>query len=54
MREPAGVDMDDVVGERADEINVVADENQCAFELVERVGQRVDAREVQVSGRLIH
>ena len=40
MRQPAGVDVDDVVGQRADEIDVVADENERAFELIEREGRR--------------
>ena len=54
MRQPAGVHVDDVVGQRADEIDVVADEDERALELVERVGQRVNARQVQVRGRLVH
>jgi len=44
--ELTGVNVDDVVGECADEIDVVADENQGALELIERVGKGVNARHV--------
>ena len=54
MGQPASVDVDDMIRQRADEIDVVADEDEGAFELVERVGQRIDARQVQVRGRLVH
>ena len=54
MRELAGVDVNDVIRQRADEINVVADENERALELVERVEQRVNAVHVEVRGRFVH
>src|SRR6266568_7667059 len=54
MREPASGDVHDVIGQRADEIDIVADESEGALELVEGVGQRVNARQIQMGGRLIH
>ena len=54
MRELAGVDVDDVAGQRADEINIVADENQRAFKLLQRAEQRVNARHVQMRRRFVH
>src|ERR1043166_293009 len=54
MREPAGVDMHDMVGQRPDEINVVADEDERALELIERVEQGVNARHVWMGGWLVH
>ena len=54
MRELAGVDVDDLVRQRADEIDIVADENKRALELIQREQQRVNARHVEVRGRFIH
>src|SRR5262245_18021659 len=54
MRESPGVDVDDVIGQRADEVNVVADEDERALELIERVKQGVNARHVEMRRRLIH
>ena len=39
---------------RSNEVNIVADENQRAFILRERADQRIDAPDIQVSGRFIH
>src|SRR5207249_9302006 len=47
-------DPHDVVGQSADEIDVVTDENQRAFVVVQCGGERVDARNVQMRGRLVH
>src|ERR1035438_7920812 len=46
--------MHDVVGQRTDEIDVVADEDEGALELGERVGERVNAGQVKMGGRLVH
>ncbi len=54
MHEPPCVHMDYVVGQRADEIDIVADKNERALELLQRCDQRIDARNVQVRCRLIH
>src|SRR5450432_4523882 len=54
MRELAGVNVGDAAGECADKINVVADENECAFELFQRINERVNARHVEVRRRLVH
>ena len=40
--------------DRADEINVVADENQRALVLRERADQRVDAADIEMRRRLVH
>src|SRR5215472_10396230 len=46
--------MDNVVGQSANEINIMTDEDQSPLKLVEGVGQSVDAGHVQVRGRFIH
>jgi len=52
--EVASVDVDDVVCEGADEVDVVTDENQRALELIEGVGESIDARHVEVGCGLVH
>ena len=52
--EPAGIDVHDMIGQGADEIDIVADEDEGALELVEREGQGIDARQVQVRRRFVH
>ena len=54
MGEFAGMDVDDEVPQGADEIDVVADEDEGAFKLAERVHEGVNAGHVQVGGRLVH
>src|SRR6266478_5079371 len=54
MGELAGIDMHDVIGQSPDEIDIVADEDQRASELVEGKSEGVDARHVQVCGGLVH
>src|SRR3954469_8034098 len=54
MSELSRIHMHNVVRQGTNEINVVADEDQRALKLVERKGERVDARHVQVRGGLIH
>src|SRR5256885_7198018 len=54
MRRMASVDVDNVVGQRADKINVVADEDEGALELLEGVSQRVNTGHVEMRRRLIH
>ena len=54
MRQAAGVDVDDVIREGANEINIVADENERALELIEREGQRIDARHIEMRRGLVH
>ena len=47
------VDVKDRAGDGADEVHVVADEDERALVLLERVDQRVDAGHVEVRGRLV-
>ena len=54
MGELTGVDMDDVICEGADEIDVVADEDEGALKLVQGISEGVDAGHIKVSGGLIH
>ena len=54
VREPAGVDVEDQRRQRADEIDVMADEYQRAFVLLEGVDERIDRGDVEVGRRLIH
>ena len=53
-RQHAGVDVEHLGGDGADEIDVVADEDERADELAERGHQRVDAGDVEVGRRLVH
>ena len=41
-------------GDRADEVDVVTDENQCPFVLEQRLGQALDTVDVEVRRRLVH
>jgi hypothetical protein len=52
--EPAAVHMQDCLRERADEIHVVADEEQRALVVLEGVDERVDRGDVEVRRRLVH
>src|SRR4051812_18742774 len=54
MRELSGIDVNNLVRQRADEINVVADEDERALELVQRIKQRINAIHVEVRRRLVH
>src|SRR6266850_2451699 len=54
VRQLTDADAHDVVGQNADEIDVVADENERAFVTVQSGGERVDARNVEMRGRLVH
>ena len=54
MREFSAVHVHDVVGNFADEIDIVANEHQRAFELFQRVDQRLDARHVEMRRRFVH
>ena len=46
--------MEHLGGDRADEVDVVTDENQCAFVLKKRLRQTLDAVDVEVRRRLVH
>ena len=54
MREFPGIHVNDVSGERANKINIVADENERALKLIQRINKSINARHVQVSGWLVH
>src|SRR6266699_4068436 len=54
VRQLTGAHAHDVVGQRADEIDVVADENERALVFVERGGERVDAGNVEMRRWLVH
>ena len=54
MPEMAVFHADDVVRQRADEMHVVADENERAFVGLQRLDERVHARQVQMRRRLVH
>ena len=54
MHQLAVVHVQDVLGELADEIDVMADENECAFVGFQRADQRIDARHIEVRRRLVH
>ena len=53
-RELAGVDVQDAGRDRADEMDVVADENERPFVLFERADQGIDRADIEVRRRLIH
>ena len=53
-RQPARVDVQDHARELADEIDVVADEDERALVRLERADERVDAGHVEVRRRLVH
>ncbi len=46
--------MDDVIGDGADEIDIVADEDHRAFKLLQRRDERLDAGHIEMGGRFIH
>ena len=50
----AVVDVQDFGGEGADEMHVVADEDEGAFVAFEGLGETFDAGDVEVGGRLVH
>src|SRR5437899_1180887 len=54
MGELASINMHHVIRQSADEIDIVADEDQRAGELVESKSEGIDARHVQVRGRFVH
>src|SRR5688572_25444104 len=54
MGQPACIDMNHVISQGANEVNVVANENESAFKLLQRADQGLNARHVQMGGRLIH
>src|SRR6266446_1262457 len=54
MGELASINIHHVIRQSADEIDIVADEDQRACEFVERKSQGIDARYVQVRGRFVH
>ena len=53
-RELAGVDVQHALRDRADEMDVVADENERPFVLRERADERVDRADVEMRRRLVH
>ena len=54
MAELPGLHADHVAGQRADEMDIVADEDERAFERHQSLHQRVHAGQVQVRGGLVH
>src|SRR5436190_24318717 len=54
MSEPAGIYMHDVIRQCPDEIDIVADEDQRACELIEGESKSINARHVEVCGRFVH
>lgn len=50
----AVVDVEDLGGEGADEVDVVGDEDEGAFEALEGADEAFDAPDVEVGGGLIH
>ena len=50
----AGIDVNDAIAKSADEVNVVADEDQGSFVLLKRFHQGIDTRHIEVSSRFVH
>jgi hypothetical protein len=53
-RDHAGTDVQDLFGHLADEVNVMADEHERAFVLLQRADEGVDAAHVEMRRGLIH
>jgi hypothetical protein len=53
-RDDTGADVQDLLGHLADKMNVMADEDERAFVLLQRADERVDAAHVEMCRRLVH